>query len=131
MILPPTEISPPTLGANTSVAVLPPLPATRSGSDTANDVKDTRSPIGPLSNVATPTSFASCDVVTLIEFKTLDIALPIVTPLKVTVKAVEADTLPSCTVSKRKVAACEVQLISALLLVETKSKGDVRKKFEG
>jgi hypothetical protein len=129
--VPPTRMSPDTLGANTSVAELLLLPATRSDKDTVKAVNATPEPMGPLSNKLTPTALASCDVLTLIELRTLTVELPIVKPLSVTVKAAEAGTTPACTVKTIKFAVCEVQVMLAALLDNTEGVGEVAKKFAG
>ncbi len=104
MIVPPTGTSPPTLGVNTNVAALPALPATRSASDTVNEFNVTQSPTGPLATEAEPPAFASCDVVTLTPLNTLAVTPPIVKPVSVTVAAVDAATIPLCTVNTTELA---------------------------
>ena len=131
-MLPPTATSPPTLGANTSVAELPFLPATRSESGPVNELNVTQSPMGPLATAVTPMVFASCDVVTLTESGTLAVALPMVKPDSVTVKAAPALTVPFSTVSTIKFSVCDEQLIATLVsFVATAGAGDAAKKFAG
>ena len=131
MMVPPTDTSPPTLGVNTTVPALPVLPATRSTSDTVKELKVTISPMGPLATEATPTVFASCDVVTLTPVETLAVAPPIVKPVNVTVAAVDAATVPLCTVNTTELEVCSVQLAVSPPLIVTFGVGDDRKKLAG
>ena len=131
VMLPPTAISPPTLGENANVAEQPLLFATRSHSGTVNASSLTRLPMGPLANVDIPMVFASCDVVTLTELGILEVALPMVKPINVTNNAVDALTVPFWTVNTIKLADCEVQLILMLALVNATGAEDGKKKFAG
>ena len=132
VMVPPTGTSPPTLGVNTTVAALFVLPATRSTSDTVKELKVTISPMGPLATEATPTVFASCDVVTLTPVETLAVAPPIVKPVSVTVAAVDAATVPLCTFNTTELEVCDVSAtVSPPLMATVVGEGEDRKKLAG
>ena len=104
MISPPPFNAPPAVGVKANVAATGVLPATRSTSDTVKELKVTISPMGPLATEATPTVFASCDVVTLTPLDTLAVAPPIVKPVSVTVTLEEAAIAPVATVTAVELA---------------------------
>jgi hypothetical protein len=61
----------------------------------------------------------------------LGVALPMVKPTRVTIKLVDALTLPFCTVSSIKLAVCNVQFSVTLVFVNTTGAGVAKKKFSG
>ena len=94
-------------------------------------VTSTRLPMCPLDNVVKLPVLASFEVITLTLPGIAAVMAPIVKPVSVTVAAVDAATVPLCTVNTIELEVCDVSVAVAPPLMATEGDGDDRKKLAG
>jgi len=94
-------------------------------------VTSTRLPMCPLDNVVKLPVLASFEVITLTLLGIAAVMAPIVKPVSVTVAAVDAATVPLCTVNTTELKVCSVQLAVSPPLIVTFGVGEDRKKLSG
>jgi hypothetical protein len=94
VIVPPVDISPPSEGENTKVALAFILLAKRSDKNMVNDVNDTLSPIVPLAHGSNSVVSGSLDVITYMPVALLALTCPVTKPVNVTVTGTLANMSP-------------------------------------